>query len=88
MSSLLASKLLSEPSPSSSSRSSLCFSSPSPPSLLPRSVAFPFPKRRRCRLRLVRAQDSDTVASGGDPKPQNGNLGRSRFELGHDDFSR
>ncbi|RRT53149.1 hypothetical protein B296_00012953 [Ensete ventricosum] len=74
MSSFLSSKLLSKPSPSSS-RSSLCFSSPSPPSLLPRSVAFPFPKRSRCRLRLVRAQDSDTVASGdGDPKPQNGNL--------------
>ncbi|CAL9146065.1 unnamed protein product, partial [Musa hybrid cultivar] len=62
-----------------SSRSSLFFSSPSPPSLLPRSVAFPFPKRRRCRLRFVRAQDSDTVASGGDSKPQNGNLRRSRF---------
>ncbi|CAL9759070.1 unnamed protein product [Musa acuminata subsp. burmannicoides] len=81
MSSLLASKLLSEPSPSSSSLSSLCFSSHSPPSLLPRSVAFPFPKRSRCRLKLVRAQDSDTVASGGDPKPQNGNLPKNRRDV-------
>ncbi|RWW15380.1 hypothetical protein BHE74_00019512 [Ensete ventricosum] len=82
MSSLLSSKLLSKPSPSSS-RSSLCFSSPSPPSLLPRSVAFPFPKRSRCRLRLVRAQDSDTVASGdGDPKPQNGNLAVPEYAPG------
>ncbi|CAL9071295.1 unnamed protein product [Musa textilis] len=82
MSSLRASKLLSEPSSSSSSRTPLCFSSsPSPPSLLPRSVAFPFPKRGRCRLRLVRAQDSDTVASGGDPKPQNGNLPKNRREV-------
>ncbi|XP_064961412.1 uncharacterized protein LOC103979640 isoform X3 [Musa acuminata AAA Group] len=81
MSSLLASKLLSEPSPSSSSRSSLCFSSHSPPSLLARSVAFPFPKRSRCRLKLVRAQDSDTVASGGDPKPQNGNLPKNRRDV-------
>ncbi|XP_042393713.1 uncharacterized protein LOC122038374 [Zingiber officinale] len=68
-------------SSSSSSRSRFCFSSPSSPSLLPPSLAFPVNRRKSYRLRLACAKDSDTVASGGDSKPSNGNLPKSRRDI-------
>ncbi|XP_074556723.1 uncharacterized protein LOC141812607 [Curcuma longa] len=68
-------------SSSLSSRSRLCFSSPSSPSLPPPSLAFPVKRRESCRLRLACAKDSDSVASGGDSKPSNGNLPKSRRDI-------
>ncbi|XP_072995712.1 uncharacterized protein [Typha latifolia] len=77
MSSLYALKPISAPSPSAPSP--LLSSSPSP-SL--RFVSFPLPKRSRCRLKLVRAsQDPNAFASGGDSKPPNGNLPKSRRDI-------
>ncbi|URE25119.1 hypothetical protein MUK42_02409 [Musa troglodytarum] len=44
------------------------FSSASPPSIVFLSLSFPLQRRRRCRLKLVRAQDSDA----GDTQPPKG----------------
>nr|XP_010935241.1 uncharacterized protein LOC105055189 [Elaeis guineensis] len=82
MASLFASsKLLSTRSPPpSTSPSSLLFS-PSSPSLPSLFLSFPVQRRSRCRLRVVRAQDPDAVAAGGDSKPPNGNLPKSRRDI-------
>ncbi|WOL13188.1 hypothetical protein Cni_G21957 [Canna indica] len=83
MSSLLASKPLptSSPASSPSSRLVFLFSSHSRSSLLPFSVGFPFWNSRSCGLRLIRAHDSDAIASSDDSKPQNGNLPKNRRDV-------
>ncbi|CAD5168704.1 unnamed protein product [Musa acuminata subsp. malaccensis] len=52
-------------------------SSASPPSILFLSLSFPLQRRRRCRLKLVRAQDSDA----GDTQPPKGGSPKSRRDI-------
>lgn len=72
---------LSPPLPSCSSPT---FFSPSPcssPRLHPFSVSFPLERRRSCNLRALCVQDPENYASGGDTKPPNGNVPKSRREI-------
>nr|XP_018673881.1 PREDICTED: uncharacterized protein LOC103998814 isoform X1 [Musa acuminata subsp. malaccensis] len=53
------------------------FSSAAPPSISFLSLSFPLQRRRRCRLKLVRAQDSDA----GDTQPPKGSSPKSRRDI-------